>query len=508
MRRALLLSALAGLALALTAGCRTPAAAPSGPLVGGARHTAPIVPDALDHAAADLAVAALAGNRAQVDGALDALEHAEREHLASGEPTGLVPAGIEAADAVRAPGRAGIEATERLLERDDLDAASRARLERWLADDPLALASERIFDARFIAVARLFNAVSEPVGTSILNPIMLPYTLGNALAHYSIDFVQEDTLPLQRRQALAHWQRFRRQYPDAPEVAELAPKIDAYQRDWHETQHDRALERADDALGDGRPEAALLYAARARRHADSDDAREVTQEAEAQIEARGRAYARALRFDAVAPDQLPRNDELLFVRATAAGRAGDDDAMWEALGELADTPESPMARHAETLLADPVRHPHAAFERARGAERWRTAVWVAVGPLAARPEESGALGAFEYLLNLPWRLQAAALLPIRLLQLPWREPTPGDTATAVHARRYLEIAPAGAHAAELRDWLEGFERDRENWVGALRVAEGRPVATTPRSTRCASGPPSRRCASRRRSSAATCARAC
>ena len=110
--------------------------------------------------------------------------------------------------------------------------------------------------------------------------------------------------------------------------------------------------------------------------------------------------------------------------------------------------------------------------RARSAERWRTTRWVLFGPLTARPDR-GALGFADYLLDLPWRIQGAALFPIRLVQLPWREGTPGAAETAVHARRYLAENPSGAHADEVRDWLEDFERGRENWVGALRVAEGR-----------------------------------
>ena len=64
--------------------------------------------------------------------------------------------------------------------------------------------------------------------------------------------------------------------------------------------------------------------------------------------------------------------------------------------------------------------------------------------------------------------------PIRLISLPWRDPTRGDAETAVHARRYLAVFARGEHSDEVRDWLESFERGRENWVGALRVAERRP----------------------------------
>jgi hypothetical protein len=494
MRRVvLLLFAAAALA------CTTPAALPEGPPIGEVRHRAAIVPDELDRAAADLSVAVLASDPDRVESSLGALDAAERDLRPDGPPTGLVPAGIEAADAVRAPGRAGIAATERLLdERDDLDGASRARLERWLDDDPLALAKKRINEARYMAVARLFNAVSEPVGRSLLSTTMLPFTLGSALAHVTIDYAREDALPLQRRQALVHWERFAREYPNAPEVAEVAPEIEDYQAAWRNTQSDRAIALAEDALGEGRSDAAWFYARRARRYVDGERARELLQEAETRMADHRRALAVALQYggpgdaESLARERSPvlvalsgasgvaspapdaqLADETRFLRATELGRAGDDAAMWRNLEELADDPHSPMARHAEALLFDPTSNPYGAFVRARSAERWRTTRWVMFGPLTESPER-GALGFADYLLDLPFRIQGAALFPIRLVQLPWRASTPGAAETAVHARQYLADNPGGAHAGEVRDWLEDFERDRENWVGALRVAEGRP----------------------------------
>ena len=112
--------ALGGLA------CATPAALPEGPPIAAPAHRAAIVPDELDHAAADLAVAVLAADRDAASRALDTLEDAERELRPDRPATGLVPAGFEAADAVRCPGRAGLGCTELLLERDDVDDASRA----------------------------------------------------------------------------------------------------------------------------------------------------------------------------------------------------------------------------------------------------------------------------------------------------------------------------------------------------------------------------------------------
>ena len=485
------------------------------------RHRAAIVPDALDRAAADLSVAVLAADPDRAARALGELESAERELRPDGPPTGFVPAGIEAADAVRAPGRAGLAATERLLDgRDDLDAASRARLERWLEDDPLALARKRIREARYVAVARLFNAVSEPAGRSIVSTTLLPFTLGSALAHYSIDFAREDALPLQRRQALAHWQRFVREYPNAPEVAELAPEIEEYQAAWRETQADRALDRAEDALADGLPDAAWFYARRARRHVDSERgarrpaagrgadrrppprarARDgVRRPGRGRVLARERApviaaLERRERLGRRSPDARPANDEERFLRATRLGRAGDDAAMWQELEALADEPESPMARHAQALLFDPIRNPFGAFAHARSAERWSTTRWVLLGPLTARPDR-GALGFAEYLLDLPWRIQGATLFPIRLVQLPWRESTPGAAETAVHARRYLARVSRAARA-RTRCATGSRISSATARTGSARCASPRAGRTraTPSSTCCANAPPSRRCA--------------
>ena len=490
--------ALAPLALALAGvACATPAAVPeAAPLRPGAR-TAPIVPDDLDRAAADLAVGVLADEPDAVVRALGALEVAERREREA--PSGLVPAGLEAASAVLHRGRAGRAADEALLRRSDLDDGARARIERRLADDPLVLARDRIGDARFTSFARLFNTFSEPIGRSVLNATLLPYTLGHAVARYSLGLAEDDTLPLRHRQALVHWESFRRRHPDAPEVADLAPSIDAYTARRAETLHDRAVERAEDALEQGAPDYALIYARRALRHEESDAARALLAEAEARIETRRVALASARGFDAEAPvpasgaepaivravlagsrtgdgggvsEDDPLVDERRFLGANETGRAGDADAMWEQLEALRDEgPERPMARHAAALLASPERHPYGAFERARSAERRRSAAWLLLGPLSARPD-TDALGATRYLLELPYRVQGAALLPIRLLfEWPWRGPTPGDAETAVHARRTLALHPDGAHADEVRDWLLDFERDRENWVGALRVAE-------------------------------------
>ena len=483
--------AVLALPLALAA-CQTPAALPSGPPLGNAPRFAPIVPDDVDHAAADLAVAALAADRAQTARALGRMETAvAREDRA----IGLGPLAQETANAVLFPGRPGRAATERLLARDDVDAATRERLERSLADDPWVLAEQRIADARFVEVARVFNAVSAPVGRSISNASLLPYSLGRALARVAIDVAREDPLPLRRRQALALWKEFKRRHPDAPEAADLGARIDAYQQDWHSTQHDRALELAEDALDEGRPRAARLYALRAERHEASDAATDALERADAAIETRHRRNRQAMRFQREGPLLAAgeRGRVLHALGATeaingpAANIAPDLDAedrfrrvSREPLREsrragfeaLAREEASPMARHASAWLADPARNAEGAFLTERRAERWRSAVWVMLGPLASGPRDAP-LGRLEYLLDLPARVQGASLLPFRLARLPWREPTPGERRMAVHARRALDLDPEADSSEALRDWLVGYERKRGNWIGALRIAQAR-----------------------------------
>jgi len=65
--------------------------------------------------------------------------------------------------------------------------------------------------------------------------------LARSLVNYLADFFAADAFPLQRRQALAHWKHFVERYPDAPEVPELAPRMERAQARWSRSQRDRAL---------------------------------------------------------------------------------------------------------------------------------------------------------------------------------------------------------------------------------------------------------------------------
>jgi len=214
--------------VAATAACQTPAAAPTdSPVLRGVRF-APIVPDAVDHAAADLLAASLVADREGADRALAVLEAVDAERRDAGsEPTGLAPLATDLRNAAFLGERAYRSAAEALLERDDVPGAARGRLAHAAQDDPLELASARMRDAYLLSSARLFNALVEPVGRSIITTALAPYRLGQSLAAYGLALYREDALPLQRRQALAHWKDFLARYPDAPESPKIAARVAA-----------------------------------------------------------------------------------------------------------------------------------------------------------------------------------------------------------------------------------------------------------------------------------------
>jgi hypothetical protein len=296
-------------------------------------------------------------------------------------------------------------------------------------------------------VARLFNAVSEPAGHAILTTTFAPYKFAQSAVSYAIQVAKDDPLPLQRRQALVHWKRFLARYPDAEESPRIARRIEAAQKRWHRTQRDHALRTARRALSKGQTRLALYHAERSLRHVPEDGGSDkVRNEAVKRVRAEEERVRWSMQFEpdaagpllpagsrelAVAlldpngdleeaaravPQDGPLQDELRFARATLRGEAGDDTGMWSDLREL---------------------------------------------------------GLAEWLIRLPSRLQAVVTMPLRAAQLPFVPHPSSATVTAVQARRYLALRPGGQRAEEVREWLEDYERRRQNWLGALRVAKER-----------------------------------
>jgi hypothetical protein len=512
-RRSRLRAGLALLALGAGASaCRTPAATPLGPPLQREARFAARVPDVADHTAAELAAAALAGDPGQTARALRRMQAIDTVLTASQEPaTGLVPVSYDLANATLGGERAYRSATLDLLERDDIEPALYERLAQSTLDDPLVLADERIRDAWMIDFGRAFNTLAEPLGRSVLTLTLAPYRIARAVVEYAVLLWQQDALPLQRRQALAHWKEFMERNPDAPEVEALRPKVEAAEARLRKTQRDQALRVADKALGKQDVRTALVFADRALRMVPEDpgalerrdeaaagllalraDQRR-SLEAAAAPEAGDPGAARPLALALLLPSgpiesaagallasdpEGPLADEARYSLAIAHGEAGQETQMWDELEELAD--ESPsrlnMARHAAALTGDPRRNAWSAFRAARRHDLGNRALWVLVGPFYAGARDRQLPQPLEWALDAPSIAESVMSTPVRLLQLPWLPAMPSVQAVAASARDYLARYPDGEHAAEVRDWLVDYEGERGNWIGAMTIAQTAPDA--------------------------------
>ena len=172
----------------------------------------------------------------------------------------------------------------------------------------------------------------------------------------------------------------------------------------------------------------------------------------------------------------PLEDEARYAMAVSYRESGSEWAMWETLDRLAKSaPEqSNMARHAAALTRTPGENPYRAFQALRREDRARKASWVLVGRYANGFPQRRMPAALQWLVESPLVVQGLMGAPMRLLQVPWMPPLPTGYAAASAARNYLARFPNGDHCEEVRDWLEAFESQRGNWIGALRVAENRP----------------------------------
>jgi hypothetical protein len=507
--RAALAAAALALGLALGA-CAKPTPVPAGsplePLPTGAAR----LPLELDLAARDVAAAALAGPLVVADAHLARLEALERERRTAGEPpSGLVPVAVDAVNAALDDSLAYRAATAVLLARDDLEIepAHERRLQEAVEDDPLRLAEARLRDSRVENVAEVFNAVIAPASRSVTAGFRGAWGVFRSLVNLALNEHLEDELEFRERQALAHWKRFLDAHPDAPEAAEIVERTEATQRRWNRTRRDRALRGARRALERDDFATALVLAQRAGRYAPEDGEALALRERAAESLQRIRAdqqrslgadpataaldadpLARGLALALLAPGgdvegaarrvleaapEGPLADDARLALAIAARESGAEDASWRILEDLADRDptRSRAARHAEALVENPAQHPWRAFRRARSASRWEQAGWIFFGPLVEGPRDLDLPRPVEWLIDFPLFIEMLTTFPNRLLRYPWLAPWPFGGEAAAHARRYLALAPDGAHAESASGWLEGWERRRGNWLAAFEVAE-------------------------------------
>jgi len=486
-------------------GCRSPGARPIGRAIDSNVQFSTRVPDVADFAAAELARAALASDPERADRLLRRLRAIDTVLVAGGDlPTGLVPVATDLVNATTESSHGYQMATGVLLESDDLSPTLRERLSQTAKNNPLSLASARIHDAWVITFGRAFNALAEPIGKSIMTMSMAPYRVARSLLSYAIQVYNQEPLPLQRRQALAHWKEFVARYPDAPEVAQLQPLIEEGNIGLAETFYRRAMRGAKRALEVHRTRLALVYADRALELKPEDPlASALRDEADRRLVQERKQRSRSLEVapemepippaarqlaiamldpygDVVAaanellesdPDG-PFADEARFAEAVAIGEQPAELQMWSALDEIAeeDPERSNMARHARALINDPASNPYMAFSEARSQDRKNRAKWVIFGPWARGPADRRLPRPLEWAIDLPAIGQTMIAFPMRLMQLPWMRSMPTARLAAVYGRRYLELNPDGERTTEVRGWLSAYERKRDNWIAVYNLA--------------------------------------
>ena len=468
-------------------------------------------PDELDLGTRTLAAAVLLGDTERAALAAERIDALEAERRAAElPPSGLAPYAQDARNATL-PGALAFRAAQReLLDRDDLEPALERRVRTEVDDDPLALADQRLFEARRSRVTRAVNAVTSAVGTSFANPVLLIYRFSMSMLGLGLAEHREDELTPPERQALGHWKSFVERHPDSQEAAALLDEIEEAQRRWLETQRQRNVRRARRALDAGQPAAARAYAERALRYAPEDpDAARLRDEAQQRlarewedrrrsleaapaspIPSRQRPLAVALlqpggdvagaasRLGAEEPEgraDPPFADEADFSRALALAERGRERRSWDRLEDLADADvaRSNMQRHASALVHSPDQNPYRAFRAANRqitAQDWKG---LALGALADGVPDHDLPWALSWLGLVPALPGVVIGLPARLIQFPFQHPD--RRVPAVLARRYLERFPDGEEAGDVRDWLLGYEQARGNHVGALRVAESAPA---------------------------------
>jgi hypothetical protein len=450
--------------------CHSPGARPIGPTIDSNVRFSTRIPDVADYAAAELVRAALVSDAKRAEHLLERLRSIDTVLVAEGAlPTGLVPIATDLVNATADSSRGYRRATGVLLESDDLDPALRARLSQDEKNDPLALASARIRDAWIISFGRAFNALAEPIGKSVMTMSLAPYRLARSALSYAIQLYNQEPLPLQRRQALAHWKEFVARYPDAPEVAELEPLIEEGDIELAETLYRRSMRGARRALELNRTRLALVYADRALELKTEDSqAYAIRDEADRRL-VRERAQRR--RSLEVARDMTPVSpaaqrlsiamldpngdvagaasellesdpdgpfaDEARFAAAISNGDQGAEREMWRTLDEIAeqDPAHSNMARHARALINDPASNPYRAFSEARSADRKNRAKWVILGPWSRGPPDRRLPKPIEWLIDLPASGQTMLAFPRRLLQLPRMRSVPTARLAALYGRR-------------------------------------------------------------------------
>jgi hypothetical protein len=493
----------AAVALLLCAcAARSPVPAELAPLDPGSGGRSAL-PDELERAASRALALSFSGHAGEGELLLERMREAEAERLAAGNaPSGLVD---WTSDALIAAGgeRAYLDHAARQLEREDLDPVLRARFERLLERQPLAIAERSLGDERRFRRASLINRVTLPLTRLALGGGLNPIESGQAALRSLLLVHHFPAASARERRALRAWSEALVRDPDGPRSAEARAEIERLQARLARARADTALTAARAEIARGQAERALIHAARAEQAQPGDPAAAQARESAEELRAARESALRSAFSARPEADADPRGAELAsavlaspaadlpqraaeaqaggalgaaerrFIDALALRGPGQDDAFIEALEEVVALPgPNPMARHAARALSDPDQNPHRYYRAALRGQRAHLASWLLLGRLARGPAERGLWRPLEYLIDATALPVVLLSLPLRALQLPAARRA-GSPPILQAGERYLARFPAGVHAASLHRQLERRSADAGLYTRALEHNEAR-----------------------------------
>lgn len=512
MSRARLACACA-LLLCANACTRAPTSAELQPVIEGRPAREPL-PDDSERLASRVAAAALAGRTDQAIARSLALDGEDKARLERGEPSsGLgdnaaeVVASCDGSDAFAA------HAQQLLAQRPNLDPALKRRLERAIANEPLARADADIAEDRQWKAGSIANRVVEPVSKLLLTGVTNPLegvrsTISTLLTAYKFPGAS-----VRERRAIGAWDEWLERHPDDPRAPEVAARAEYYRGKLREERYERALAGAEDATEKREFGRARILAGRAlQSRPDSARATELLEGADSELAARDARVRSSLAMPSAAPPELDANEQALYAglaRETLIERAdavassasawreagappavggelafiesfgplarGDEDGFYAELARVpsAAAPGDGIALQSVAILRDPAQNPYAYYEAAIGADRRAQLAWLTLGRHAAGPKPRDLPRPVEYFLDVPAFFISLLTFPIRLLQYPSMAPKFGD-GVLLAGERYTDRRPQGQHALEVdRDLASRYDA-RGQASAALRHEQALP----------------------------------
>jgi len=463
---------------------------------------AALQPSESDLATRDLARAALLTDREGMDRSLAKLrELAENESEPDRDLDRRIPMSMDLRNSTIDDPVVYRKACRSLKGRKDNDPRLESRLEECMDDDYLRLAQRRVNDSREAFWAETYNAVADPLSRSIISGgILTPYYIANSAATYLARINERDSFSVQLRQALTHRERYLSHFPNSEEAPRVQRRVDKARRKLRNQESKKLVFQSKVAFDNGNLRISQVLARRARdTNPENKAAAKAAERAALAIEAQrtGRIRSQGVAFDRVSLEDATRATGLLlaghdlagegvslmrsedyedvgqYTIATALAERGHESASWDRLHDLgARNPiDSTAARHARGLVLDPAQNPYGSFKRVESIQRGKKIRWHFFGPFFQGPRYKRTPRPISWLLDLPLLLNTIIFSPIRFIFSPISEKPDFEKPVAVAAYRYLDREPEGEYKDALARWLHDYESGRDNWAGALRMAD-------------------------------------